>query len=391
MPNVPELRFPEFSGEWVEKRLGEVCSPPKYGINAPAVEFNEQLPTYLRITDINDNGKYNPSKKVSIDNLEASKYILQDGDIVFARTGATVGKTYLYNPKDGLLVYAGYLIKFTPIKNLVDSCFIKFYTETSKYWKWIQIVSMRSGQPGINSQEFSSLKILIPPTLAEQQKIASLLSAIDVKIDLQERKINQLEKYKKALLQKLFPTKDTKVPELRFPEFSGEWVEKRLGEIGNIYQPMTISQKEMKKSGFPVFGANGLIGYYEKYNHLTWQILITCRGSTSGTVNKSLPKSWITGNAMVVNVDDYLDTVNKTFLYFNLLKYNFKRIVEGSGQPQITRQPLLKIKILIPPTLAEQEKIASFLSSIDEKIELKKEKLKKIKEYKKGLLQKMFV
>ncbi len=388
MRKEPELRFPEFSGEWVEKRLGEIAKFFKgKGISKSDIDENgrykcirygELFTTYKEIIrDIYS--KTNECENMVIS--EGNETLMPTSDV----TPNGLATASALNEK-GVIIGGDILI----IKsNKIINNFLSYYIKSHKK----QIMRLVTGVTvyHIYANDMKNFKIILPPTLAEQEKIASFLSAVDKKIDLQEQKIEQLEKYKKALLQKLFATKEKKEPELRFPEFSGEWVEKRLGDIANIYQPKTISQKEMKKSGFPVFGANGLIGYYDKYNHLTWQILITCRGSTSGTVSKSLPKSWITGNAMVVNADNYLDTIDKIFLFYTLLNYNYGRIIEGSGQPQITRQPLMKIKILIPPTLAEQEKIASFLSSIDEKIEIEKEKLEKIKEYKKALLQKMFV
>jgi type I restriction enzyme S subunit len=179
-------------------------------------------------------------------------------------------------------------------------------------------------------------------------------------------------------------------PEIRFKEFSGEWLEKRLGKIGKIYQPKTISEKEFTKDGYPVYGANGCIGYYKEYNHKKWQVIITCRGSTCGTINKTKDKCWITGNSMVINVDENYN-LSKLFLFYLLQIQHFQKIVEGSGQPQITQKSLQNFKINITPILAEQEKIAEFLLNIDKKIELEENRLEKIKEYKKDLLQKMFV
>ena len=124
-----------------------------------------------------------------------------------------------------------------------------FYYLLDKERNRLQKYAQGSTFDAIGSKDLQSFQILIPPTLAEQEKIASFLSAIDVKISLQERKINQLEKYKKALLQKLFPTKDTKVPELRFPEFSGEWVEKRLGEIAKFFKGKGISKNDIDANG----------------------------------------------------------------------------------------------------------------------------------------------
>ena len=169
--------------EWEVMRLEDLChNQGDYGINAPATDFSNELPTYLRITDIDDDGKFIIANKVSVNNLNSGSYHLKDGDIVFARTGATVGKTYLYNREDGDLVFAGFLIRFSPDKQKIIPYYLKAYANTSTYWKWVKITSQRSGQPGINATEYCSMQIPVPP-LAEQRKIAEVLGVWDEAIE----------------------------------------------------------------------------------------------------------------------------------------------------------------------------------------------------------------
>lgn len=141
------------------------------------------------------------------------------------------------------------------------------------------------------------------------------------------------------------------------------WVERTLGETCEIYQPKTISAKEMKPEGkYPVFGANGIIGRYEQFNHEAPQLLVTCRGATCGSVNVSLPKSWITGNAMVVRPRS--DELSVRYLeYFFRGAIDFSNVITGSAQPQITRQSLAPVKISVPP-LAEQQHIVAILDEV---------------------------
>ncbi|MBD3808858.1 MAG: hypothetical protein IE880_09140, partial [Epsilonproteobacteria bacterium] len=130
--------------DWEVVKLGTVLKEkPKYGINAPAVEYSESLPTYLRITDIDSDGYFNPDKKASVNDKDYKNYILKENEIVFTRTGATVGKSYLYNKEDGELVYAGFLIKVAPNTKKLNSVFLKNFTNTHKYWNWIQLMSAR--------------------------------------------------------------------------------------------------------------------------------------------------------------------------------------------------------------------------------------------------------
>ena len=181
------------------------------------------------------------------------------------------------------------------------------------------------------------------------------------------------------------------IPQLRFPGFTGKWEEKRMGDItDNVYQPQTISKEQFTNGGFPVYGANGVIGFFDKYNHETDQILVTCRGASCGTINFSKGKCWITGNAMVVNLDNVENQYNKHFIYYLLENSDLNSIITGSGQPQIVRGPLLNFSIYTPPTFSEQKKIALFLSEFDSLIAAQGEKVDALKEKKKGMMQQMF-
>ncbi|MDJ0511799.1 MAG: restriction endonuclease subunit S [Crocosphaera sp.] len=141
-------RLPGFTGEWEVKKLGEcLIKNPDYGINASAVPYSYSLPTYIRITDISENGRFLTKNKASIDHQKAYDYLLQCGDIVLARTGASTGKSYLYKEKDGQLVFAGFLIRVKADYNKLYPQYLKIYLETQYYWNWVKVMSMRSGQP----------------------------------------------------------------------------------------------------------------------------------------------------------------------------------------------------------------------------------------------------
>ena len=165
------------------------------------------------------------------------------------------------------------------------------------------------------------------------------------------------------------------------------WANASLGELANLYQPVTIPASMFTSLGYPVYGANGVVGLYDRYNHEKWQILITCRGSTCGTVNKTSNKVWITGNAMVINVDSS-NLLDKEFAYHLISSQNYSDCITGTGQPQIVRDPLEKFRVSYPVSLAEQKAIAKALSDIDELIESIKKELHKKKNFKVALTQK---
>lgn len=226
---------------WKVLRLGDMCyNKGDYGLNAPAIDYSNNMPTYLRITDIDDNGKFRTEDIKSVDNPMAKDYYLKDGDIVFTRTGATVGKTYLYNPKDGQLVYAGFLIKFSPNRDIILPYYLKIYTETNMYKNWVAVVSQRSGQPGINASEYCSFKMLVPP-IDEQKKIVAILSEWDKAIELQTKLIERLELRKRALMQRLLTCR------VQLKGYSGIWERKQLSEIGIFLSSNTLSRDKLNK------------------------------------------------------------------------------------------------------------------------------------------------
>ena len=203
-----QTRLPGFKGDWEEKTLGDcLLARPDYGINAPAVPFAGSLPSYLRITDISEYGRFSPSPRVAVDSPDANQFFLEEGDLVFARTGASVGKSYLYDPADGELVFAGFLIRVHPNPELLNPSYLSSFVTTRRYWNWVQLNSMRSGQPGINGNEYATLPVPVPPTVDEQTAIAEVLSDMDAEIAALERRREKTAHLKQGMMQELLTGK----------------------------------------------------------------------------------------------------------------------------------------------------------------------------------------
>ncbi|MGY0187199.1 restriction endonuclease subunit S [Lactococcus petauri] len=201
---VPELRFAGFADDWEERKLGDLATSFEYGLNASAKSF-DGTHKYIRITDIDDSSrKFNSQSLTSpdIDLSSADNHKLKNGDILFARTGASVGKSYIYADSDGLVYYAGFLIR-ARIKSGVDSNFVFQHTLTSSYENFIRVTSQRSGQPGVNAKEYSTFEISVP-SYEEQRKIGSFFKQLDDTIALHQRKLDLLKEQKKGFLQKMF-------------------------------------------------------------------------------------------------------------------------------------------------------------------------------------------
>ena len=184
----PKIRFKGYTDDWEQRKLGEIASSFEYGLNAAAKEYDGEN-KYIRITDIDDNTHefltYNLTSP-DIDLTDVENYKLAEGDILFARTGASVGKSYIYRDSDGLVYYAGFLIR-ARIREEYDAEFVFQSTLTDKYNKYIAVTSQRSGQPGVNAQEYSEFEIRVPEK-EEQTKIGTYFHNLDHLITLHQRK-----------------------------------------------------------------------------------------------------------------------------------------------------------------------------------------------------------
>ena len=201
---VPEIRFEGFTDDWEQRKLGDLSESFEYGLNAAATEYDGKN-KYIRITDIDDDSREFKQDDVTSPAIElsnADNYQLSYGDILFARTGASVGKSYIYKDSDGLVYYAGFLIR-AKIKNDYNPEFVFQTTLTNDYEKFIKVTSMRSGQPGVNAQEYSQYRIMMP-CKAEQDKISDYLRSLDNLITLHQRKVEKLKEIKKFMLQNMF-------------------------------------------------------------------------------------------------------------------------------------------------------------------------------------------
>jgi type I restriction enzyme S subunit len=405
---VPQLRFSEFEGEWEKKTLFDISKQVAYGMNAAAKSYDGEN-KYLRITDIDESTRrFIPNPLSSPKGKIEKKYILKKGDIVFTRTGASVGKSYLYDEKDGKLLYAGFLIKFNIINSNPYFVFLQTFRES--YRKWVQVYSMRSGQPGLNAEEYKSLIINIPQS-KEQQKIANFLTAIDNRIHTLEKKKTLLEQYKKGVMQKIFKQ------ELRFKDDTStslsasdgkafpEWEEKKLGDFLSLPKKETpefidiakiLTVKLNLKGVFLNNRTDGLkIGATKYIIRKKGQFIYGKQNLFNGAF-AIIPDKFdgFVSSGDVPSLDIDSNQLDSKFLYFFLARTSFykklENIASGSGSKRIHEKTLFKVEIGLP-SLKEQTKIANFLSTVDKNIALVSKKIEHTKTYKKGLLQQMFV
>ena len=369
-PNVPALRFPEFSGEWEKMSLQDCCSDFSYGLNAPAKAY-DGVNKYIRITDIDENTSvYKSDDPVSPDGLLSDEYLVNENDILFARTGASTGKTYLFNQNDGRLFYAGFLIKAN-VNNNCDPYFIFSQTKTQSYRRWVEIMSTRSGQPGINSQEYASYPLYVP-SKEEQEKIALLLRCLDKRILVQSKIIEEHETLLKSLADKLI---------------SSQMANMVLNDCV-IARASTMKEGELEPSGvYPVFGASGLCGYSNEALEESDSILVTKDGSGVGTCQYATGAHSFLGTLCSLTVKE---GVYLPYVYYALLNFNFALFKTGLAIPHIYFKDYGKA-VIYCPSYDEQVRIASGLEKIEAKIKSDKELLKLYQLQKEYLLSRMFI
>ena len=215
-----------------------------YGIAAPAIPFNPSKHTYLRITDINDDGTLNKQGLMSVDDENASNYILKENDIVFARTGNSTGRSYFYDGADGKLVYAGFLIKFSIDKKKVNPRILKYYTHSKPYFNWVRSFDTGGTRGNINAKTYGTMPITLP-SRELQDKIVSILKSLDDKIELNRRINGNLEQQAQALFNHYF---------IERPDLLGKYKIGNLTEIANYLNGLAMQKfrPQMKENGIPV-------------------------------------------------------------------------------------------------------------------------------------------
>ena len=369
MSDVPHLSFPEFSGEWEKCKLGDIATGFDYGMNAAAKPFDGEN-KYIRITDIDEaSSTYIDKDIVSPDGTLTENYLVNDRDILLARTGASTGKSYLYRKSDGKLYYAGFLIRANVTKH--NPYFVFSQLHTHRYWSWVSIMSARSGQPGINSQEYSSFPVYVT-SLREEEKISALLSIIDERIATQNKIIEKLESLIKGIAHRVAGMGKPNVCLKECLECTSS----------------TLQESEVSDLGpYPVYGANGIVGFLDSYNTPDEAIYIVKDGSGVGSVAYVKGKCSATGTLNILTAkQDY----SLQFLYYMLKVFNFEPYKTGMAIPHIYFKDYSKAKIFCS-SYSKQLRYAKMLEAIDAKLLIEQKVFISLNSQKQYLLHLMFI
>ena len=374
-------------------KFGEIATGFDYGMNAAAKPYDGHN-KYIRITDIDEvSSIYNNSSIVSPDGILSENYVVNEGDILLARTGASTGKSYLYRKSDGKLYYAGFLIRANVAEH--NPYFVFSQLHTHRYWRWVSIMSARSGQPGINSLEYASFPIFTT-TLKEENKISSLLSLIDKRIATQNKIIEDLKKLKSAISKQVF----TQEP--------NGW--SRLDTLfskGKGGGTPTSTNKEYYNGEIPFLSINDITkqGKYVRYteNHLSqsglknssawvvpkYSLIMSMYASVGLVTINEIPIT--TSQAMFAMQLKDKGLLDYLYYYLSYFKYRYiHKYLETGTQSNINADVIRGIMI---PTYgySRNMEIASTLQGIDVKIDNELSVLKLFNRQKNYLLSHMFI
>ena len=379
---IPQLRFPEFGGEWVEKKLGEVFKF-KQGVQTAVEEQHDtkeqSMVRFIRIVDVT---QPNETEYRYIQN-PGNEHLIQNNDLFMIRYGTpgvvSIGFTG---------VIANNLFRLIPEEDIVSKFFYYFFKKNEGV---IYRLSSSSSMPAISFKTLDYLKVN-KPMLVEQTKIAEFLSVVDDKIGLLEQKRDKADEYKRGLMQRLFAVgdPDSDYTPLRFPGYADPWQEKKLGEMLDYEQPTKYLVEDTEydnKYATPVLtaGKTFLLGYTNESDGIFSQgPVIIFDDFTTATQYVDFD---FKVKSSALKILKPKGSVNIKLVYEIMKGINYE--IGGHQRHWISLFADMKIKL--PATQEEQQEIADLLSSVDYKIDALDEQITQAKEFKKGLLQQMLV
>ena len=408
----PEIRFPGFTEDWEERKLGDVTAEVFQGINTAGdkVEYSDTGTPILQAKHITggdvtfDEARFLDKERYS---NYFPKYVPVENDILFANIG-TIGPSTVVRDESEFLV-AWNILKIT-LKKPEIAEFIQLQLDQLNQKHYFDSVLTGNATKFVNKDEMLRTPISVP-TIEEQKKVGAFFSNIQRAITLHQRKLDLLKETKKGFLQKMFPKNGAKVPEIRFSGYMEDWEERKLGEVSPLRGGFAFKSNKFVKEGIPIVRisnilSNGSVGgefvYYtaqeKDANYLLpdKSALLAMSGATTGKVsilnnpnnNKVYQNQRVGYFTKTKNVDySFISALVRSKIFLDQLN----SVLVAGAQPNISSKDINVFELTIPKNIEEQKKIGNFFKQLDDTIALHQRKLDLLKETKKGFLQKMFV
>lgn len=395
--NVPKIRFKGGTGEWEEKKLGELLSF-KNGYNASKDQYGSGT-KFINVLDIIENDFITHDRIIGEVNIPAKDFEafeVQSGDLLFQRSSETreeVGQANVYLDTDKPAVFGGFVIRGRPIAPF-DSAFLNISLKGAYSRREITSRSGGSTRYNIGQDSLQIAGVYIAPDIPEQTRIGSYFKELDRLIGQHQRKHEKLVTLKQAMLQKMFPQPGATTPEIRFKGFEGEWAEKSLHEITDRYDNLRvpITARNRVPGGTPYYGANGIQDYVQGYTHDGDFILVAEDGAND---LKDYPVQFVSGKIWVNNHAHVLQAkkglADNRFLKYAFFQIDVEPFLVGGGRAKLNAETMMKMKLCTPPTATEQQKIGAYFRQLDGLISQHATQLTKLKNLKAACLERMFV
>ena len=386
--NIPNLRFPDFSDDWQVSKLGDVTSKigsgstPRGGeevYTSDGILFIRSQNVKRNILDLTDS-TFIPEEV----HFQMSGSEVKSNDVLLNITGASIGRSCVV-PSSVITGNVNQHVCIVRTGRHLEPNFLQPFLASRRGQKLIYQGQTGSGREGLNFQSIRSFKLSLP-TKPEQQKIAAFLAAVDSKIEQLSKKQALLGEYKKGLMQQIFSqvTRFKADDGCDFPD----WEEKKLGDVSvRGTSNISANQLEDNNGDYKIYGAAGHLKNIDFYTEEDCYVAIVKDGAGVGRIMLLESKTSVLGTLAIIKAKQGNDI---NFLYWLIQTINFRKYVVGSTIPHIYYRDYQAEKLRIP-SLSEQTKIANFLSFIDSKIEQVGKQLDESKQFKKALLQQMFV
>lgn len=372
--NVPKIRFVEFKEEWVQKKFSSIVnriSNQSSDPTLPKVEFEDI---------VSGEGILNKDISQKFDDRKGT--VFEPNFILFGKLRPYL-KNWLFPDFKGIA-----LGDFWVFEANNSSPLFNFYLIQSDKYQNVANLSTGTKMPRSDWNVVSKTEFIIPSDIYEQQRIGEFFEQLDATIALQKKLIEQKQQYKKAMLQRMFPQKGESVPKVRFKEFKGDWenatLEDIVDNIGTGKSKYSIHSKS-EQTPYEILGSTSIIGYDNDFDYDGDFILTARVGANAGTLYKYAGKVKITDNTV------FIKSENLNFIYYLLVNFELKKLAFGTGQPLIKSSELKKLELKIPMLKEEQKKIGTFFKQLDDTIALHQKRLEGYQNFKKTLLQRMFV
>lgn len=383
--NVPQLRFSGFDDDWEEKKLGEVSDR--------VTRKNENLESTLPLTisaqyGLVDQITFFNNQVASTTNLR-NYFLVKNGEFAYNKSysaGYPWGAIKRLDRYEKGVLSTLYIV-FKP-KN-INSDYLLSYYDTDKWYKQVSEIAAEGarnhGLLNIAPNDFFQTIFATPMSEIEQQKIGTFLSHVDSLIQAKTKKLESFKAVKKSLLQKCFPKAGQKVPEMRFAGFSGEWEEKKLGDVITVNSGKDY--KHLDEGNIPVYGTGGyMLSVNAKLSDMD-AVGIGRKGTIDNPLYLKAP-FWTVDTLFFMTTNNGF---NLKFIYNLSQNIDWKSMDESTSIPSLSKNNIVDVDVLIPATFEEQQKIGQFFSKYDSLVSAQQKEINKLKDIKKSLLQKMFV